>query len=541
MVLYREYGVKSETLKSALNAHGWIGLIISLPLFIVFWAGAITFFLPEMNQWAQLPYYTIDVDAKNNKQKLNYNALIEKQIANYNVSPDERIILRLPNEKAHYLKVSFRVQSDPQPHNDKLPSQIETSEEPKEIKKEFKSLLIDPYTGKILSEHNQFELADFLYRLHYTLKLPQGRYIVGVITLFFLVIIITGVVVQLKNLIKNFFLYRKEQSTRSKMNDMHNVIGVISLPYALMYAISGVILNLLVLLQIPSVLLLYNGDLNAVTRDAGSYIHRGEPSGKYAKMPDLVKHINELEHQNNAEITRLIIHSYADNNAVIQANGLYNTGFHKQFVRFYELATDSYPSNMNIYEDNTFAVGLRMLYSMHYADYAGTDMRLLYFILAIAFCGMIVAGNILWIVKRQRQNKHPKTLAFTRGITLGGCLGVITATAFAIILERTLPEALNERVHFIEYAFGIMLFLVTCAGFFAKNLRPFIGYNLIASGLLILMTITYEWLMLGETIVALGNAGYQSIWYFSFGLLIISGLFLSIGIKVIKYGKPAEL
>jgi uncharacterized iron-regulated membrane protein len=533
--------MKSETLKNALNAHGWVGLIISVPLFIVFWAGAITFFLPEMTQWAQLPYYVIDVDAKDNKQVLNYNALIEKQIDKYDVLPDERIILRLPNEKSPYLKMSFRVLSDPLPHDDKLTSQKETSGDSKEIKKEFKSLLIDPYTGIILSEHNQFELADFLYRLHYTLKLPQGKYIVGVITLFFLVIIITGVVVQLKNLIKNFFLYRKKQNTRSKMNDMHNVIGVISLPYAAMYAITGVILNLLVLLQIPSVLLLYNGDLIAVTEDAGSYTFRGDPSGKYAEMPDLAKYISELEQQNNAEVTRLIIHNYADSNAVIQVNGLYKTGFQRQLVRFYELATNSYPSNMNIHEDNTFSVGLRMLYSMHFADYAGTDMRLLYFVLAIAFCGMIIAGNVLWIIKRQGKNKHPKILAFTRGITLGGCLGVVTATAFAILLERILPEALNEREHFIQYAFGVVFLLLTCSGFFAKNLRPFIGYNLIASGVLVLMTIAYEWLVLGEVIVTLGNAGYQSIWYFSFGLLIISGLLLSVGIKVIKYGKLAEV
>ncbi|OUR71681.1 hypothetical protein A9Q78_09165, partial [Methylophaga sp. 41_12_T18] len=350
------------------------------------------------------------------------------------------------------------------------------------------------------------------------LHLPQGLYMVGVITLFFFVIIITGVIVQLKKIIKNFFLYRKDQTTRSQMNDMHNIVGVISLPYALMYALSGVILNLLILVQIPSVLVLYKGDLDGVTRDAGFYSHRSIASGESLAMPDLKSFVDNLARQNNTEITRLNIYAYGDKNAVFQVDGLYNTGFNESFTRYYQVSTDSYPSEMNLSENNAFARGLVILYSMHFANYAGTDMRLIYFVLAIAFCGMIVAGNVLWVVKRQRKNEYPKTLAFTRGATLGGCIGVITATAFSFFLERTLPEALNEREHLIEYAFGVVLLLITIAGFFAHKIRPFIGYNLITSGILLSVTVAFEWLVFGQTMIAMFNNGYPMLGYVSFAL-----------------------
>ena len=101
--------MKSETLKNALNAHGWVGLIISLPLFIVFWAGAMTLFHPEMMQWAQLPNYTIDVNAKEKQQQVSYNELIERQIQEYNILPDARISLQIPTEKSPYLRIGFRV------------------------------------------------------------------------------------------------------------------------------------------------------------------------------------------------------------------------------------------------------------------------------------------------------------------------------------------------------------------------------------------------------------------------------------------------
>lgn len=533
--------MKSETLKSALNAHGWVGLIISLPLFIVFWAGAITLFHPEMMQWAQLPNYTIDVSAKEKQQQVSYNELIEQQIQEYSLLPDARISLQIPTEKSPYLKIGFRAPIDTPLEKIQPESQTESNEELKKIKTERKKLLIDPYTGEIFTDHNQFGLADFLYELHYNLQIPQGSYIVGVITLFLFVIIITGVVVQLKNIVKNFFLYRKDQTTRSKMNDLHNVIGVISLPYAAMYAITGIMLNLLVLVQIPSVFFLYDGDLNAISKDAGVYNFRGEASGEAAQMPVLENFILDHNRQYNGIATRLTAYNYGDKNAVFQIRGLYNDGFNKAFTHFYEVSTNSFPPEMNISDDNVFLTGIIMLYSMHFANYAGTDMRLLYFILAIAFCGMIVAGNVLWIVKRQKKNNNPKTLAFTRGATLGACLGVITATAFAILLERVLPESVIEREHLIEYAFGIVLLIITCAGFFANRLKPFIGFNFIASAVFLIITLVYEWVALGGTIIALGNAGYQSIWYFSAGLFVILVLLLLTGLKIIRSTKPVTM
>lgn len=532
--------MKSETLKNALNAHGWVGLIISLPLFIVFWAGAITFFHPELDQWAKLPYYSIDTEAKIRGDYVDYNDLVEEQIKIHGVLPGERITLRFPNEKTPYMRMYFQVPvvSEEHPKKGKFSDELV---EPVKVKKTFIDLLIDPYSGEVFTEHSPFELADFLYELHYNLQLPQGLYIVGVITLFFFVITITGVVVQLKKIVKNFFLYRKDQTTRSKMTDMHNVIGVISLPYAFLYAISGVILNLLILVQIPSALVLYKGDLNGITQDAGFYTHKSEASGESINMPDLKAFVDRLSQEHQAEITQLNIYAYGDKNSVLQLRGLYNKGFNKSFSRFYEVSSNSFPQSMNLPEDNVFSVGLQMLYSMHFANYAGTDMRLIYFVLAIAFCGMIIAGNVLWVVKRQKKNEYPKTLAFTRGATLGSCIGVITATALCFFLERSLPEALNEREHIIEYAFGLVLLLTTIAGFFVNKLRPFIGYNLIASGAFLCATVAFEWLVFGQTMALMIENGYWIIGCVSAGLALVALLFLWIGMKTLKYVNPEEL
>jgi len=531
--------MKSETLKNALHAHGWIGLIISLPLFIVFWAGAITFFHPEIDQWAKLPYYDIDTTAKTRGDYVDYNRIVDDQIKRHGVLPSDRITLRLPNDKSPYISLFFAAPVVPDTQS-KATNSSDASSKSSRVKKKYFGLLIDPYSGEIFTEHSPFNLAGFLYELHYNLHLPQGLYIVGVITLFFFVIIITGVVAQLKKIVKNFFLYRKEQTTRSKMTDLHNVVGVISLPYGIMYAISGVILNLLIVVQIPSALVLYKGDLEGISRDAGYYTHKNVVSGESMKTPNLNALVDNLAQEHQAEITQLTIYGYGDKSAVINIEGLYSAGFNHALSRFYQVSTNSFPQHMNLPEDNAFSVGLQMLYSMHFANYAGTDMRLIYFVLAILFCAMIVAGNVLWVVKNQRKNAHPKTLAFIRGTTLGACIGVITATALCFLLERTLPVATFEREHIIEYAFVIALSLLTVAGFSANKLRSFIGYNLMLSGLFLFATVAFEWLVLGSNMVRMIENGYGSLGYVSAALAMIASLLVWIGFKTLKYVKPTE-
>ena len=171
--------MKSETLKSALNAHGWVGLFISLPLFIVFWAGAITLFHPEFDQWAKQPYYQLDLDAKASGNEVNYNDIVESQLAAYQVLPGDRISIRPPTEKSPYLRVFFRapVLAEGETLADFDLGTKESEDKPK-LEKKFVDLLIDPYSGEVFTDHNAFELADFLYVLHYNLHLPQGLYIV---------------------------------------------------------------------------------------------------------------------------------------------------------------------------------------------------------------------------------------------------------------------------------------------------------------------------------------------------------------------------
>ena len=516
--------MKAQTLRNALDAHGWVGLFISIPLFIVFWAGAITLFHGELQSWATLPQAPITKEAYSQ----DLNQLVAKNIQQYEGDTEQRISLNFPSDHSPYMWLSFRAP-------DKQAQVAAEGEAPKV----FKSLMLDPTTGEVLAEESKFELADFLYQLHYNLKLPQGLYIVGLVTFFFLVLLFTGLVIQLKNLIKHFFLYRKDRSTRYQMQDMHNVVGVITLPYGLMYALTGVMLNLSILMQIPTALILYKGDLDQVFRDIGIVNVTQKAQGNQYPMPDLRPLIQQVETEYDVHIEALNFFNYGDENALIRFRGHYNSGFAANFDKYYQVKSADFPDEVNPPEGNVFNDGVRILYNMHFANFAGVDVRFLYFLVAIGVCGMIIAGNVLWMVKRQKKNHYPKTLAVMRGLTIGGCAGVLPATAFAFLLERMLPMAVASRPEMVEASFGIVLLLGIVIAFMYQHYQRYIAYCLLSSGAMLLATVAYEWLVFDTAMLQLQQAGFSEVLWVSFSLLLSAMTMLAIAWLLLRRSAKA--
>lgn len=512
--------MKSQVVRNAIDAHGWVGLVISIPLFIIFWAGAITLFYPEVYRWAAMPHFPLT----EHEVKVDLNDLLDNTLDDLAYAADHPITLYLPSSHSPYISM-------------RIPLEHADSEE--HLRHKQARPLFDPATGEQLSDRRPFGMAEFFDRLHYSLKLPQGLYIVGVFTFFFLVLVFTGLVIQLKNLFTHFFLFRHKKAAKFQMRDIHNVVGVISLPYGLLYALTGVMFNLGILFQIPTLFFLYDGDRNAMLTDAGFPQVIAESTGNKIKTPDIEPLIAKFEQQHNAEVKSLRFYHYQDENAVIALRALENDSFSKRVIRQYEVKSDSYPPELNDDGKNIFSEGTRILYNLHMANYAGLDLRLLYFILAVGVCFMIVAGNVLWIVKRSKPVSHPKTSAVTRALTLGGCMGVVIATAVAFLLERVWPVSDIGRSDFIEQAFGLTLLLTVITGFFAKSIAKFLGVTTAVSGLLLLILALYDGAFYYQTLLTLSEQGFGEALNVSLSLFVVGGALLWFGLTIYRF-KPAE-
>lgn len=517
--------MKGLAVRNAIEAHGWLGLIISVPLFIMFWAGAITLFYPEVQRWAVMPHFPL----AEKQARVSIDALVNKKIQEYNYDKRRRLRISLPGKYSPYIKIRLPVLEKKQAEGSIMD---EEGVNPPSANKKIIELLVDPYTGETLLEDSKFKLASFINHLHYTLKLPQGLYIVGILTFFFLVIIFTGIVIQFKNLIKHFFLYRHNKTTRYQMNDLHNVVGVISLPYSLMYALTGVMFNLSILFQIPTLYVLYQGSQSDMLYDAGFASVEVKPAGVYHDMPNLDKLIDDVEDKYKATVQSLNINGFYDENAVISFRAKANERFAKRITAIYQVKTGSYPKELNPNINNVFQDGRRILFSIHMASYADVDLRFVYFLLAIGVCSMIVAGNVLWIVKREKKGNHPKTIALMRGLTLGGCMGVILATALAFLLERVLPLAYMERDNLIMALFGAVLLVSMVWAFLNKNMTSYIGVNCLLAAVLILLLALFDIFQHRSVMLTLWTNGYPQACSVTIGLLLISGLFFYLRLRL---------
>lgn len=534
--------MKRETITNVIDAHGWVGLVVSIPLFIIFWCGAVTLFYPEVQGWTAMPHFPLQPGPQ---QPLD--SYVDNKLQAYDVDPSRAIVLRLPSDRSHYVQMSIPVYEKPEnrepgsnrsenneSEGDEAKGQGNTDSEAKEKSDIWQTLIIDPRTGETLAKEKPFKLADFLNHLHFTLELPQGLYIVGLVTFFFLVLVFTGIVVQFKNLIRHFFLYRHNKATRYQMNDLHNVVGVISLPYGLMYAVTGLMFNLGILFQLPTMFVLYDGDREAMFKDGGFANVKIERANISYPMPDLDALIQQVEARHDTEIHSISLQNYGDENAIIRLSGSKSGTFAKRLRLYYQVKTQDFPKEFNPTSENRFADGISLLFSIHMANFAQVDLRFVYFLLAMGVCGMIVAGNVLWLAKREKSVNYPKTMAIMRGITLGGCMGILVATALAFLLERALPVEFVSRSDVVSGCFGVVLLVCILTAFRNTQYKQYVGYSCLISAGLLLLLVLVDAVIFGSTIVTLWHDGFVQVAGVSLGLLVVSVLLTWIGLKTLR-------
>lgn len=64
----------------------------------------------------------------------------------------------------------------------------------------------------------------------------------------FVLVLVTGVLIHLKDIVRRFHQFRPDKSRRVLWSDMHKVLGVMGLPFQLMYAYTGAFIVLALLL-----------------------------------------------------------------------------------------------------------------------------------------------------------------------------------------------------------------------------------------------------------------------------------------------------
>ncbi|GAB1416198.1 hypothetical protein MASR2M117_16040 [Paludibacter sp.] len=183
--------------------HKWLGLAFGVIIFIVCFSGALLVFQDEIQEIANHERYFTKPD---NRQPIALNELI--QIVNE----------QLPDNKVKDVKIS----SD------------STRTYAMGLAKGFRvTAYVDQYTGKIREVYSYRDSSFFfimkLHRWFLDDSRTWGKYVVGISTLVFAIILITGVIIwypKTKKPTKRNFIIDTKSGTKRLIRDLHSVLGL---------------------------------------------------------------------------------------------------------------------------------------------------------------------------------------------------------------------------------------------------------------------------------------------------------------------------
>ncbi len=419
----------SLTLRTFTALHSWVGLVAGLALFVAFYAGAITVFHHDLPLWqstADAAPQSLD-DAQH---------LLDGVLARH---PTARTHLGMTFPGAEMPKALAYWQDAEGGWRYAWSRQYEGSTTP-------------PQAG----------LAELVNELHFSLGLPvAGIYLMGVVSLLYGVAILSGLVIHLPRLFKDLFALRPGRNLKQLWQDAHNLIGVLSLPFHLLFAVTGVLLCLMfVQLAVLNPLVYDNRVMEALPAALDTAPVRasaGTPAaiGSLAMWHDRAVEAAAEQGITSFEPVYLKLANAGDANAIVEITGespraLAPLGAVALNANTGEVLASQLPGR----RDANHAT-LTAAYALHFGEYGNALVPWLYFLLGLGGSFLFYSGNLLWIESRRKRRQVPQGRAqvnmarATVGVCIGLCVAVSAAFVAAQVFEAYAPELADRGTRWV--------------------------------------------------------------------------------------------
>lgn len=430
--------MKAATIRRFQTVHTWTGLLAGFALFVAFYAGALTVFHDEIVAW-QNPPWRAAPDAR-----VSTDALIESLLAHHpETRGDFGIVLPDGGGSAYAYWL------------DKGAARFATA-----------SQMDAP-----AAEAGDGNLADFVYALHDSLGLPVvGLYLMGLVSVLYGLALVSGFLIHLPQLLGDLFALRAGRNLKRLWQDAHNAIGVLSLPFHVIFALTGAIFCLSAITLFALNTISFDGKLFGLFAQATATAPATHASGVASAMlpPEQLRARARIaalaEGVTRFDPSYLHYTHYGDRNAVVEVLGLsqHTLGTYGTVALS---ARDGSVLAMHVGDaQDANQLSWSALYALHFGNFGGDTVRWLYFVLGLAGAFLFYSGNLLWVESR-RKRRHADQPLRTRvmaratvGVCIGSCLGISGAFGAALACSQLgIDAAVPQRVA----CYG--LFLAACA------------------------------------------------------------------------------
>ncbi|WP_437967002.1 PepSY-associated TM helix domain-containing protein [Sorangium sp. So ce260] len=437
------------------DVHAWAGVIGGLLLYVMFLSGGITLFRRQLAVWEE-PL----TQQRSSVEQAGVQATLDQGLAAAGTTP-EQLWFDLPEGGLGAARLQYSLQGE--------------------------SVSSWVHEGLVPERER---LSDFLYDLHYLWHRATGVwlfYVAGILCVALLLALVTGVLIHLKDLVSQFHRFRPDKTRRVLWSDMHKVLGVIGLPFQLLYAYSGaffVFLGVLVQVFTGPV---FGGDAARADRVAWGASYVEEPA-KGAPARGLT--LDELTARARAAEPRFVPESYRirhvglDSGTVDIRGTVEGVPFGRGIVRLRAIDGAVLSADVPGAEGARSSV-LRWIYGLHFADFGGVTLRVLFFVLSLATCATILTGNWIWLARREARRESLGNRLLAR-LTVGFGAGTLVAIAALFLASRALPLDWAGRTAAEELTFLAALGLCVAWALAARDAASLWWRQIGLAGLLLL-------------------------------------------------------
>ncbi|MGO1787959.1 MAG: PepSY-associated TM helix domain-containing protein [Sphingobacterium sp.] len=455
------------------NTHTISGIIACALLYVIFFAGSFSFFRDEIAAWQKNVSYK-DQAATPESYDLLLDSLAGvtnlhgRQIAFFNTQEATRSFISVSESKDSVLHKQNLAKVDPQ-GNKTQGRRAGRGGDAQYFNYDF----VDRSSG---SYNQEYDMAEFLYRLHFLAQLnevpirlgiaPFGYLVAGVISFLFLFALITGLLLHWDKIVSNFFVFRPFNKWKTVWTDMHTALGVIGFPYQFMYAVTGLFLIINSVMIVPFSTLLYAGNSEALYGDLGqaftknsAYSYR--PMEKDFRLSEYLH--SAKEKWPDSEFKRVTIQNYGDSNMllIMEMEPEFGTHFAGTGILALRVADGTVVAEKSPTADTGYLDWVHgLIYRLHFGDFGGYPLKIVYFILGVMGCLVMISGILIWLVARDKPKTpvHKRKFNFwAANVFTAGCLTMLPVTALTFIAVKFNPTGGQSYIYQVYFYSWLIL------------------------------------------------------------------------------------
>jgi len=421
----------SQTLRTFTTLHSWIGLVAGFALFVAFYAGALTVFHHDVPLW-QTPHAVDAAPATLEDAQRLLDGVLERH----------------PAARSH-MGMTFPAGDHPQP--------IAYWQDAQGT---WLYAWLDQYAGSITPP--QAGLAELVNELHYSLGLPVvGIHLMGAVSLLYGLALLSGLVIHLPRLLGDLFALRPGRNLKQFWQDAHNVVGVLSLPFHLMFAVTGALLCLLFLQLAVLNPLVYDGKLMeavpAAMDTAPLRAASGQPGGaiNLAELHARALQVAADQGVRGFEPAYLKLAHAGDANATLEITGEAEGTLGPAGAVAFDVASGRVLATQLPGQRDANHARLSAAYALHFGEFGNGAVGWLYFALGLGGAFLFYSGNLLWIESRRKRRQAQQGRAqinmarATVGVCIGLCVAISAAFVAAQVLERFAPALVDAGIRWV--------------------------------------------------------------------------------------------